>query len=80
LILPLRAREGRVVQAEAALWVVERVFGVSREGVGPRERQRVLKRELEIKEHVMGRMLFVYVPLSFVVLEALCIDFALFCW
>jgi structural maintenance of chromosome 2 len=49
----LRAAEERVVHAEATLGKVEQVFGVSREGGGARERWRVLKRELEIKEHEM---------------------------
>jgi hypothetical protein len=44
----LRAAEGRVVQAEVALWEMEREFGVPREG-GRRERWGVLQQELEIK-------------------------------
>jgi structural maintenance of chromosome 2 len=44
----LRAAEGRVVRAEVALWEMECVFGVPREG-SRRERWGVLKQELEIK-------------------------------
>ena len=38
MIFPLRAREGLVVQTEAAHWVVERVFGVLWEVEGLKER------------------------------------------
>jgi structural maintenance of chromosome 2 len=49
----LQAVEGRVVQAEVVLGEVERVLRVLQGNGDPRERWKVMKWELEIKEHEM---------------------------